>query len=401
MPASMKTMTALAVLAAAVAVYPSQAATEERATAPATKPVAMDDAHRAKAQELIDKGIGYLVSQRQADSGWSMDKGVNKPAITAMVLKALVQSPDYGPNSDVVKKGFEVLLGFRQKDGGIYDPETGYQNYTTSLAVMALVTAGNPQYNEALRDAVTFLKRQQIAAGSESPDGRKIDKDHPFFGGVSYGKEGRPDLSNVGMWAEALHEAGVSGDDPAMQNMLVFLSRTQNRSESNTLPWAKRASNDGGFIYAPATKPGRLDSPESKADPEQGLRSYGSMTYVGFKSMLYAGLAKDDPRVRAAFDWIAKYWRLDSNPNMPQTQSKQGLYYYYYVFAKALRAWGQPVITDPNGLRHNWRQELIDTLAAGVSQDGSWVNMADRWQEGSPVLVTAYCVMALQETMMK
>ncbi len=361
----------------------------------------MDDAHRKQAQELIAGGVKFLLSAREEDGGWSMGGGANKPAITAMVLKVLVQHPDFGPNHEVVKKGFDTMLAFRQKDGGIYDPKLGYNNYTTSVAVMALAAAKDPQRQGVLDDAIKYLRGQQILPGSESPDGDKITKDHPFAGGVSYGKHGRPDLSNVGMWLDAMHEAGVKAEDPAMQNALTFVARCQNRSESNPLPFAAEGGNDGGFIYAPALrgKPTDAQSMAGEGTAGKGLRSYGSMTYVGFKSMLYAGVAKDDPRVTAAYAWIRRYWRLDSNPNMPQTQSRQGLFYYYHVFAKALRAWGQPVIKDVEGKEHNWRHELIDALAKQVKPDGSWINEADRWSENSPVLVTSYVLLAVQETL--
>ena len=121
------------------------------------------------------------------------------------------------------------------------------------------------------------------------------------------------------------------------------------------------------------------------------------MTYVGFKSLLYADLSRRDPRVRAALDWIGRYWRLDSNPNMPYDKSLHGLYYYYHAMAKALRAWGEPAITSADGEVHNWRDELIDALAERVAEDGSWINPADRWFEGDANLVTAYAVLALQE----
>ncbi len=203
---------------------------------------------------------------------------------------------------------------------------------------------------------------------------------------------------------QALHDAGVPGDDPAMRRALVFLTRTQNRSESNRLAWATEGENDGGFVYAPALQKD-ITVGESKAGSagpaNRGLRSYGSMTYTGFKSMLYANVSRDDPRVRASYEWIRRYWRLDSNPNMPQARSKQGLHYYYQVFAKGLRAWGESIITDTEGVEHNWREELIDALAARVSADGSWVNTAGRWEESNPILVTAYSVLALQEALKK
>lgn len=355
----------------------------------------MDDAHEARARKLINGGVDFLLAQREKDGGWSMGGGANRPAVTAMVLKALVRHRDLGPDSPVVKRGFEILLKYCRKDGSIYDPRQGLSSYTTAVAIMALKAAGTPGFNEAIRGAADYLKGLQILPGSESPDGRIVGEDSPDIGGFGYGRNGKPNLSVTGMVIEGLHDAGVAPDDAAMRQALVFLSRVQNRSESNPLAFAKKGTNDGGFVYDPG------GSKAGRGPGGRGLRSYGSMTYVGFKSMLYAGLARNDPRVRAAFAWIRRYWRLDSNPNMPRVQSEQGLYYYYHVFAKALRAWGQPVIKDAKGVEHNWREELIDALGRRVLENGSWVNNADRWQEGSPVLVTTYCVLALQETLKK
>ncbi len=361
---------------------------------------AIDAEHQTLAADLIDRGVAYLLNHQNANSAWGLsDSDALEPAVTALAIKAIVQYPAYTADSPELKDPINVLLSYQQADGGIYDLREPAKNYTTSLAVMAMVACDSKEMETPLRNAVKFLRGLQIVPGSESPDGKTITEDDPFIGGVSYGRHGRPDMSNVGMWMEAMHEAGVSPDDPAMQEALAFIARTQNRSESNTSAWAKVGPNDGGFVYAPAVAGGPAAG-ESKAGAGPGgagLRSYGTMTYVGFKSMLYADVARDDPRVRAAFDWIRHYWRLDSNPNMPAAQSLEGLYYYYYVFAKALAAWGEPVITDTEGADHNWRHELIDALAERVSEDGSWVNTEARWMEDQPALVTAYAIIALQE----
>ena len=126
-----------------------------------------------------------------------------------------------------------------------------------------------------------------------------------------------------------------------------------------------------------------------------GLRSYGSMTYAGFKSLIYAGLTQDDPRVAAALDYIKRNYTLDENPGLGEA----GLYYYYQAFAKAMSALGQPTFTDAAGKSHDWRAELIAALAKRQSQDGGWVNPADRFMEGDPNLVTAYALIALANTL--
>ena len=81
---------------------------------------------------------------------------------------------------------------------------------------------------------------------------------------------------------------------------------------------------------------------------------------------------------------------------MPGKKSLQGLYYYYHVFARAMRAWGEDVIVDKAGRQHDWRRELAEKLEKLQRRDGSWVNEADRWQEGFPTLTTAYAMLALQ-----
>lgn len=136
---------------------------------------------------------------------------------------------------------------------------------------------------------------------------------------------------------------------------------------------------------------------ESKVESEVGsLRSYGSMTYAGFKSLLYAGLDVEDPRVKAALDWLRRHWTLEENPGL----GSQGYFYYLHVMGRALRAFGQDSITDNSGKIHDWRRELADRLLALQEPDGSWVNRSsDRWLEGEACLATAYAVLALEEVM--
>jgi squalene-hopene/tetraprenyl-beta-curcumene cyclase len=155
------------------------------------------------------------------------------------------------------------------------------------------------------------------------------------------------------------------------------------------------------LIYSPGadrkgeSMAGSFTTPEGKA----GFRSYGSMTYAGLKSFIYAGLSKDDPRVKAAWGWITKNWTLDENPGMKAgnpENAQHGLYYYYHTVARALHEYGQPVITDASGNKHDWRVELVDKLTALQKEDGSWVG-DQRWMEQIPVLTTTYAVQALQE----
>jgi squalene-hopene/tetraprenyl-beta-curcumene cyclase len=115
------------------------------------------------------------------------------------------------------------------------------------------------------------------------------------------------------------------------------------------------------------------------------------MTYSGLKSMIYAGLTQDDPRVKAAIAYIKSHYTLDENPG----QGQRGLYYYYQTFAKAMALLGKPTVTDSSGKEHTWRKDLVAALAQRQTDSGSWVNRDDRFMEGDPHIVTSYGLLAL------
>ncbi len=155
------------------------------------------------------------------------------------------------------------------------------------------------------------------------------------------------------------------------------------------------------FIYTPAD--GGNSPAEANTPTPDGKRascgSYGSMTYGGLKSLIYAGLTKDDSRVKAAWDWISKNWTLDENPGFREADpatAASGMFYYYHTLARCLNAYDEPTIVDSKGTKHDWRVELIAKLGAIQKPDGSWVG-EKRWMEDSPVLATAYSVIALEE----
>ena len=181
-----------------------------------------------------------------------------------------------------------------------------------------------------------------------------------------------------------------------MKKALIFVSRCQNlESEHNASPFPAK-NPDGGFYYTVAGE----GNSQAGTTENGGLRSYGSMTYAGLKSMIFAGVGPDDPRVKAAVEWLSKHYSLEDNPGMGDA----GLYYYYHTFAKALDALdqsedgsasGRGFFTDNDGTNHDWRKELIAELAGRQQADGSWTNKNSRWMEGDPNLVTGYALLAL------
>jgi squalene-hopene/tetraprenyl-beta-curcumene cyclase len=333
-------------------------------------------------KSVVEKGYAFLKKDQKKDGSFG-DRPEQAPGITALVVAALLQN-GYSPDDPVVAGGLKFLEAQVQKDGGIYNKALA--NYVTSVAVMALTDANQGgKYDAVLKNATKFLKGLQM--GGEEGDVK--------YGGVGYGNPGRdrPDVSNTQMFLDALLAAGVPKDDPAVQRALKFISRCQNLpGETNDQPFAKKTTEDdkGGLTYTPLDPD---DSPHKTADG--GLRSLGGMTYAGLKSFLYAGVGKDDPRVKGAIGWIRRHYTLKENPGM----GSAGLYYYYHTFAKAMKAWGEDRFKDDKGTEHDWRRELFDTLKEKQRPDGSWVNdRRDQFGEGNADLATGFALLALSYT---
>ena len=327
---------------------------------------------RAKATE-------FLIASQQSDGSWTSEK---QPGISGLVTFALLEG-GVKPDHPAVTKALKHLITYVQPDGGIYHPETGHKNYETSITLLAFRAANtNGQYDALLKKAVEFLR------GIQWDEAEGADPSQPAYGGQGYGRSKRPDLSNTAFFLEALKSSGVGPEDEAMQRALVFISRCQNlESENNTTEFASKV-NDGGFYYTPA---GGGNS-QAGNTAEGGLRSYASMTYAGLKSMIYAGLKEDDPRVKAASSWIRKNYTVTENPGLGQ----QGVYYYHQTFAKALSAMKVDQFEAADGTKHDWRKELAEHLIQTQAANGSWLNKNDRWMEGDPNLATSYALMALK-----
>ncbi len=347
-----------------------------------------------QAQAAIDRGHAALRARQNPDGGW---QGANDPpAMTAIVLRAFVRGGKYDTGHDFIKKGYDKLLSHQLESGGIYKDLLA--NYNTAIAVSALAAADEPAFKPRIDKAVAYLKGLQWTETTPPGPGseRVTDDKNAWYGGWGYGRHGRPDGSNMQLALDAMHDAGLKPEDPAYHAAMKFVSRMQNQSETNDQPWA---GDDGGFVYTPANNGESFAGETTTPEGQRGLRSYGSMTYAGLKSMIYAGLTKDDPRVKAAWDWITRNWTLDENPGMrlgDAAHAQHGLYYYYHTLARALNEYDQPTITDPAGNAHDWRVELINKLTSLQQPDGSWVG-DKRWMEDNPVLVTSYAVLALQE----
>jgi squalene-hopene/tetraprenyl-beta-curcumene cyclase len=335
---------------------------------PTSAPGTSQPAHQLAPQSaqqrdaLTARTIAYFRAAQHTSGGWSVPDKPGQPhlpAITALVVNAMLMEPGLTDKDPAIAKALDYILSFQQPDGGIYD--TILPSYNTAISISALARVDSDRAREAVRKGVAFLKSNQWGAanpvgvggvgGKEAP--ATVTQDHPFFGGWGYGNRGRPDLSNTAFVLQAFYDAELSTKDEAVQRALIFLQRCQMLETAtdasgktvavNDQPYAK-GSRQGGFIYATAENAetlgkgqsfaGNIDETLSDGSTRSMLRAYGSVTYMGFKSYLFAGLSKSDPRVAAALDWIHNHYSIDENPGL----GSDGYYYFLVMHSRAMKA---------------------------------------------------------------
>ncbi len=358
----------------------------------------LDDNMKAKAQASLKKGAQYLMNVQNEDGSWGRHK---HPAIAALCIMAVHNAPvDEAKRKACIDKGMEFVMSFVQPDGSIYPADIHkdnptksafYPNYTTSVVLLCLATLDREQ------DRPRMIKARKYLMSTQFKDKSMID-----YGGIGYGKTQRADLSNAAWATEALYYTEYLDKEPYTKDpeakkrtaemwdaMAEFVAKTQNIPEVNKEPYVSTHPWDfGGSIYRPN---------ESKAGSYEvagvtKLVSSSSMTYAALKTLLYARVDRDDPRVKGAMKFLMNHYELDENPGM----GLQGLYYYLHVMARTLDAWGHDILTDSNGIKHNWREEIINKFAGMQNEDGSWTNKHGRFFESDPTLATPYSVIALK-----
>jgi len=336
---------------------------------------------RRDAETAVASGVKWLKGVQKEGGAWSDERF---PALSALALWATAASRT--GDQDSISRGVRYITGCVQPDGGIYTAVPGQKggglsNYNTAICLMALHATGRPELNSIIQQARSF-----VASGQHTGDDL-------YKGGFGYDRDTNrayADLMNTHFSMEALRRtqsvedsrpAGQRRADIKWDEALAFVEQLQS-------PPAAGADQTGGFAYHPNDpKAGTVTNATGKVF----LRSYGSMTYAGLLSMVYAQVPPSDPRVVSALDWAGKHWTLEENPGMDQ----QGLYFFYNVIARALCASGRETLPGEKGAI-NWRQELIAKIVSLQQPDGSWVNSNGRFWENDPVLATSYAILALE-----
>jgi squalene-hopene/tetraprenyl-beta-curcumene cyclase len=285
------------------------------------------------------------------------------------------------------------LLSCVQPDGGIYRTVSGQKggglgNYNTAICMTALYATRDKSLVPVVLKAREFVAATQHAG------------DDIYQGGFGYdARTGRAytDMLNtfysveamtVTAGAEELRPAGEKRADIDWKATISFLERMQNAGDAP-------ADDRGGFVYNPTDPKGGT---VTNAQGVVTFRSYGSITYAGMLSLIYANVNRTDPRVASALDWASRHWTLDENPGM----GAEGLFFFYNILTRSLAACGVDLVPQSGGSAVDWRVELARKLISLQKVDpesghGYWMNEAGRYWENNPVLVSSYALLALEQ----
>jgi len=274
-----------------------------------------------------------------------------------------------------------------------------YSVYTA--ADMSRLFANEPEIRSPW---LAYLRQHQL---TESLDWQLNDGE---YGGWSYATNPprrAADLKNRGPWdfsnlsatlaaMEALRDAGITDEDPAVSPALLFAERCQNLPPEGYQGDEK--FDDGGFFFSPAEPIRNKAGAAGKDRYGQRFNSYGSATVDGILLLIDCGLPADHARVQSARAWLSKRFDVEHNPGkfVAANEDLRDATYFYYCrgLAKVMQRLGwRQWQKDRQSIDGPW--VLIEALLKRQRPDGSWANSFTDGREDDPLVATPMAAEAL------
>ncbi len=384
--------------------------------APLCAPAVKEDDLKKRLIETYAAAADWLVSLQDQHGAWKMgppDRQMPSPSYTGIILTALANAPEElrSRYKEPMARAKAFLLSKANQDGSFGEGPAGsfLKTYTTAIAMMALSSVEqDDKTRDALRGAQAYLKQHQLREGLGAGGlgyGDEEPKVDPRTGKPLIKKADIPNLSVTGFAAEGMimaERAGLPRDKEFWELIIKYVRRCQNSTEVNVEPefraelkkFGLSVGDDGSLYYAAVGDPKIHKAGTRKIMDREVIQGYGSMTYDGIKTYIYAGLPKDSPEVKAAVDWVRKNYSVEAHPGFPYDSTARhhlrGLFYYYLIMARALDAYGENPFETFDGKKHDWPRELAGRFLTTVRESRMWKNDNPAWYEGDPVLVTGY-----------
>ncbi|MCA8939793.1 MAG: terpene cyclase/mutase family protein [Planctomycetes bacterium] len=334
-------------------------------------------------QAAVDKGLKHLVSLQDPETGaWKGDVGLKygvgrgaytrdarkQPhlGITALACMALVANgttPTSGPYSLALVKGTKFILDNVKEGGQVV--AYGTRMYSNAFAVLYLAEIygmfGGEEIAKKLRDAISFIERNQVGDGTNKGGWRYVPKQNDA------------DVSVTVSLLQALRAArnvGIKVHQETIDMAREYIVRTYD-------------GGDGSFVYQPSQGFGR-DSFALTSAGLVALQSAGN----------YTSFALDGITIR--FERSYRYLeskRPDQHERMLSTRSCDFAFWYgHYYAAQAMR---QRAISDPEAWEAWNNKNRRHFLKLQDPATGAWLDEIGNWQPDEAAYGTAMACLIL------
>ncbi len=333
-------------------------------------PEARADVTAKEVEDAIRLGVSFLIQKQQGDGSWPDADQHAETGTTSLVMLALLTAGEK-PGSPHIDRGLNFLSKFSANDLG--------RTYSVALQTMvfASVYPSDPnRFRLALARNVEWLERAQIKPGDPNPNwpgAWTYDADK-----VTPGDNSNSQYALLGLNAAA--EVGI----PVKPETWVLARQYWERAQQ------KGAGGDGAWGYMPHA----ADQPTA------------SMTCAGISSLVICGLKRFEGQeillrdgtirncgqggvnipLQRGIDWLASHFSVAQNWGKNQTWK----YYYLYGLERAGRLSGQRFFGE-----HDWYREGAEHLVHEQDQlKGYWVGR-DSIEAREPTVTTSFAVLFL------
>lgn len=319
------------------------------------------DVTAKQVEDAIRGGVRFLIRQQQADGSWPDVDSRAHTGTTSLVLLALLTAGEK-PGSPAIDRGLRYLEQFTANDLG--------RTYAVALQTMVFAAADPGKYRLRLAANVEWLERAQIKQGdrSEWPGSWTYDADKGMAG----------DNSNT--------QYALLGLNAASEVGIPVRPETWLRSRQY---WELAQRRDGSWSYMPQT----ADNPTA------------SMTSAGISSLVITGLKRFQGQevllpngevrncgaggmnvdLQRGIDWLARRFSVRENSGRGQLWK----YYYLYGLERAGRLTGQRFFGA-----HDWYREGAEYLVGEQDKlQGYWIG--SEHTEREPIVATSFALLFL------
>lgn len=326
------------------AVNSAPAAAQDNATAPA----------RDEVEQVIDRGVRYLIAQVDSRDGSIGERNQYRTATTSMAIMALVavghQPTDQSPEGKALRDALNFILDEQRitQDGyfGQQDGSRMYGHGITALMLCEMLGMGVDDRQDELirircRAALDLILRSQ-----------QVERGERYQGGWRYEPGSRDADLSITVWQlmalRAGKAAGMDVPAEAIDEAVEYLERS----------YREMGREKGGFGYEPGQHP-----------------RYAT-TAAGMLAMLVCG-KYDHEQVKSAANQLLEWG--------PQVGDQWFFYGTYYYAMGMYQVGGEHATTAE---RETWR-----VLKEAQRHDGSWQN--HHHHESDPVYATSMALLAL------